>query len=191
MLGREGTEQPYLHQTDLLPLGQQALDHLFTGANRRAHQHHNPLRLRVANVFKWPVVAAGLFAKSLHRLAHMAIGGVIPRVARLPALEVGVRVGGGAANDRFVGGERPVTMGTDGICGQQGTQGVVSERRYLGDLVRGTKAVEEVDKGEAAVEARYLGDQGKVLRLLHIAGTEHGTAGLAHRHHVRVIAKDR
>ena len=172
-------------------MGKQAFDHLFTGADGRAHQHHYPLRLRVANVFKRPVVAAGLLAKGLHRFAHMAIGGVIPGIARLPALEVGVPVGGGAANDRFVGSERPVTMSTDGICGQQGTQSVVSERCYLGDLVRGTKAVEEVNKGEAAVEAGHLRNQGKVLRLLHIAGTEHGAAGLAHRHHVRVIAKDR
>ena len=36
-----------------------------------------------------------------------------------------------------------------------------------------------------------LGDQGQVVRLLHRAGTSMAEAGLAHGHHVAVVAEDR
>ncbi len=191
MRGREGAVEAHLHQPHLLPLGQQVFDHLLAGADGGTHQHQYPLGLWVTQVFERPVVAAGLRAEGVHRLAHVAIAIVIPGVARLPALEVGVRVGGGAANDRLVGGQRPLPMGTDRLGGQQGAQGVVSQRHYLGYLVGGAKTVEEVDEGESAVEAGHLGDEGEVLRLLHVVGTEQGATGLAHRHHVRVVTEDR
>ncbi len=81
-------------------------------------------------------------------------------------------------------------MGADGRLGQQGAQCVIRQRHYLGYLVGGAKTVEEVDEGQPAVEAGHLGNQGEILCLLHIAGAEHGTTGLAYRHHVRVIAKN-
>ncbi|MNP38372.1 hypothetical protein D3C76_1318800 [compost metagenome] len=48
-----------------------------------------------------------------------------------------------------------------------------------------------MDKRHPAFQRRHVGDQGKILCLLHAAGAEQGAAGLAHGHHVRVIAKNR
>ncbi len=57
--------------------------------------------------------------------------------------------------------------------------------------MRGAEPIEEVNKGHPAFQRRHVGDEGEILRLLHAAGTEQGAAGLAHGHHVRVIAKNR
>ncbi|MNQ84615.1 hypothetical protein D3C85_997500 [compost metagenome] len=190
MLCPEGAIEAHLHQPHLLSLLDQPRYHFLTGANGGTHQHQHPLGLRMTHVFERLVVTAGLLAEGLHRLAHVTVSVVIPGVGGLPALEIGVRVGSGAAHDGVIRAQGAVAVGTNGRLRQQGTQGVVRQRHYLGDLVGGTKTVEEVDEGHPAVEAGDLGDQGEVLRLLHVAGAEHGAAGLAHRHHVRVIAED-
>ena len=57
-------------------------------------------------------------------------------------------------------------------------------------LVRGTEAVEEMYQRQAGLQRYRLGDQGEVHHLLHRVGAEQSKAGLAHGHHIGVIAKD-
>ena len=59
------------------------------------------------------------------------------------------------------------------------------------ELVRGAKAVEEVEEGDARSKRRGVGDERQVLRLLHGRRAEKCEAGRARGHHVGVVAEDR
>ena len=54
----------------------------------------------------------------------------------------------------------------------------------------GAEAVEEVDEGDAALDGSQVGHGAQVHDLLHIGFGQHGKAGLAAGHHVRVVAED-
>ena len=86
--------------------------------------------------------------------------------------------------------------GTPTVCGD----GIIIDHRPyhlsvdlddLGDLVRGTETVEEVQYRDARGECGGLGDQRGVHHLLYRVGGEHGKTGGPCRHHIAVIAKDR
>ncbi len=82
-------------------------------------------------------------------------------------------------------------MGKDQIVVDHRPDLVVGEQRQLVDLVRGAKAVEEMDERDARLEGRGLSDQGEIVRFLHRAGGELGEPGRPHRHDVGVVAEDR
>jgi hypothetical protein len=67
---------------------------------------------------------------------------------------------------------------------------VVRQRDDFVDFVRGAETIKEMNKRHAAFERGDMRNQRKVLGFLNAAGAQHGAAGLAHGHHVRVIAKD-
>ncbi len=58
-------------------------------------------------------------------------------------------------------------------------------------LMGGAKAVEEVHERDACLQRCGVGDQREVLRLLHRRRGQQRKAGLADRHHIRVVAEDR
>ena len=68
---------------------------------------------------------------------------------------------------------------------------LIREQRQLVHLVRGAKAVEEMDERDARFEGRGLGDQGEIVRFLDRAGGELGEPGRPHRHDVGMVAEDR
>ena len=191
MRGAEGAIEPHFQHADFLAACQQLINHLFAGANRRAHQHDHPLRLRMAIVLKGFVVSTRGGGKIIHRLLNMVVNGVVPRVCRFTGLEIGVRVRRGAADHRVFRVERSRTMLVNLLLGHQRAQGVVRERHDLVYLVRSAKTIKEVNKWHAAFQRRDVGDKGKILCFLHATGAEQGTAGLAHRHHIGVVAKNR
>src|SRR4029434_2478870 len=70
------------------------------------------------------------------------------------------------------------------------TQDRAVEQLNLRNLMRSAESIEEMKKRNARLERRDVGNQRKVLGLLHTACAEHGPAGRACRHDVAVIAKD-
>ena len=58
------------------------------------------------------------------------------------------------------------------------------------DLVGGAEAVEEVDKGNLALQRGQMCHGGQIHDLLHVALAQHGEAGLTAGHHVGVVAED-
>ena len=136
-------------------------------------------------------MATGGGGKIIHRLLNVVVNGVVPRVCRFAGLEIGVRVRRGTADNRVFRVEGTRTMLVNLLLGHQRAQGVVRERHDLVNLVRGAKTIKEVNKWHAAFQRRDMGDKGKILRFLHAAGAEQGAAGLTHRHHIGVVAKNR
>ena len=110
------------------------------------------------------------------------------------ALEVDVRVLGGAALMRMLGVQAalaeglhlvPVHQALDLGIAVLGIDGV-----DLLDLMAGAEAVEEVQERHGSLDGGQVRHQRHVGRLLHGVGGQHRKAGLAAGHDVAVIAKD-
>ena len=81
----------------------------------------------------------------------------------------------------------------------RGDLGIVDHRAHgfrfdrddLGDFVRGAETIEKMDHRNASGQRCSLGDQRKVLRLLHRIGAQHGAAGGATGHYIGMVAENR
>ena len=78
-----------------------------------------------------------------------------------------------------------------GVLGNQRVQHLIAHCLNFCHFVRGAETIKEMQNRQAANQGRSMGNQGKVHRFLHRAGAEHGKTGLAHRHHITVITKNR
>ena len=87
--------------------------------------------------------------------------------------------------------QRPAAVGEDQIVVDHRPDLGVREQRDLVDLVRGPKAVEEVDERHSRLEGRGLRDQCQIVRFLDRARAELGKTRGPGRHHVRMVAEDR
>ena len=188
---RKRAKQAHLEQPHPFTGRLEQLQGLRGGLAAGAHQHQHPLSVGGPHVLIGLISAAGEGGKGRHRLLHLGREGLDEAVHRFPALEVGVRVLGGAAQHRMLRAQGPAAMLLDPLDRQQLLQHRIGDRRHLLDFVGGAEAVEHVHGGQAPVEAGPGGDGGEVAGLLHRGGTEHGTARTPHRHHIAVIAEDR
>ena len=82
-------------------------------------------------------------------------------------------------------------MFTNQVLRDQRPQNVVVEQIDRVQLVGCAEAVEEMHERYPGPQRGRLCDQGQVVGLLHGAGRQQRKAGLAHRHHVLMVAEDR
>ena len=109
----EGTEQAHLEHTDLLSACEQALDRLVGRAGARAHQNDHPLRLRISDIFKKVIAAAGPPREAIHNVLNDRRAGAIERIDRFARLEEDIRILRRATQHRTVGAERALAMLAD------------------------------------------------------------------------------
>jgi hypothetical protein len=67
---------------------------------------------------------------------------------------------------------------------------IVGEQVDLVHLVGGTEAIEEVNEGQAASQGCDVGNQGKVMGLLHCESAQHGGTSLTNSHDITVASED-
>ena len=190
-VGGEGPEEPHLHEPHGLTTRGERLDRLLGCAHARAHQHEDPLGLRVTHVVEQPVGPAGPGGEAIHRVLHDVRHRRVERAGGFPSLEEDVRVLRRSPKARVLRRQGALPVGADQVVVDQGAQVVVVERADLRHFVRRSEPVEEVEEGDAAPERRGVCDQRQIMRLLHRGGAEHREARAPRRHHVRVIAEDR
>ena len=189
--GGEWAIEAHFQDADFLAAAQQFIDHLFAGADGRAHNDDHAFRLRMAVKLKRFVLAAGGGGEVIHRFLDMIINRVVPRVGGLPRLEVGVRVSGGPADHRVFRIERALAMLSDFLLRQQGANRVVRQRGDFVDFVRSAETIKEMNKRHPALQGGDMRDQREILRFLNAAGAQHGAPGLTHGHHIGMVAEDR
>ena len=90
------------------------------------------------------VLATGGGGEIIHRRFNVFVYRVVPRVGRFTGLEISVRIGGGAANDRMLRVKGALAMLGDFILRQQGTNGVIRQRRDFVDFVRGAETIKKI-----------------------------------------------
>ena len=119
----------------------------------------------------------GELTELVHGLLGNAGAGVVIGVDGLARLEVHIWVLGGAADHRVLRREAPGAVRLDQLIAHHAADLLVAEQLDLVDLRRGAEAIEEVQEGHPAFERGGLSDQGKVMRFLHRARSQHGKAG--------------
>ena len=189
--GGEWAIEAHFQDADFLAAAQQFIDHLFAGADGRAHNDDHALCLRVAVKLKRFVLTAGGGSEIVHRFLDMVIHRVVPRIGGLPGLEISVGVGRGSADHRVFRVERALAMLSDLILRQQGANSVIRQRGDFVDFVRSTETIKEMNKRHPALQGGDMRDQREILRFLNAAGAQHGAPGLADRHHIGMVAENR
>ena len=139
---------------------------LFGSFRAGAHHHDHTLGIRGADIIEQVVLAPGQPGEFIHGLLDDAGGGLVIRVDRLAALEVNVRVLGGAAQLGTVGGQGPVAVFLDEFFIDHRAQVVIGELLDLVDFVRGAEAIEEVQEGHARFEGGGRGNQRHIVGFL-------------------------
>ena len=114
----------------------------------------------------------------------------VEAVTGLPLLEVDIRVLRGAADHRVIRVQRLTTKALQRRAVQQRRQLLIRQHLDLLYFVRSTKAVEEVDKRYPPGDRRQMRHRRQVHHLLNVILHQHGAAGLAHRHHILMVAKN-
>ena len=190
LLGREGAEQTDLHQTDLLAVGVQVVDDLLGHVADGAHGHDHAVSVGCAVVVEQLIVGAQLGVDLLHALLHHGGQSLIVLVAGLAVLEEDITVLVRAAHMGMLGVQSMTAELGHGVHVAHVLQILVIPHGDLLDLVGGTEAVKEVDKGNLALQRSQMGHGAQVHDLLHVALAQHGKAGLTAGHHVGVVAED-
>ena len=181
----------YFQQADFFSLLVQIINGFFYRAGSRPHQDHHASRVRGAHIIEQVVVASGLDGEAIHHILHNGRTRQIVGVARLPRLEKYIRILCRAAQNWTVRTEGALAMSGNIFLFQQCQDGLVRDCLGLVDFVRGAKSVKEVEERDARLQRGQVGDQRHIAGLLHRIGRQHGIAGGAAGHHIRVVAKNR
>jgi len=148
-LDGEGAEEAHFEQAHLLAAGDEPLDRFVRDLGTRAHDHEDALGIGVANVVEEPVTPPGALGETGHDALDDRGAGVIEAIHGFACLEEGVRVGGGAAQNRAVGRQCAPAVIIEQVLGDYEAEIVVREEGNLALLVRGAEAVEEMEEGHA------------------------------------------
>ena len=190
VLPAEGTIEADLDEAGLFAAGTLIIDDFLDGLADRAHGDDDLLGIGIAVVIEEVIIAADHGVDFIHVVLHHAGEGIVELIGDLALLEEDIGVLGTAAQHGAVGGKPAVPEGIHRGAVHQGLQLLIAPHLDLLDLVGGTEAIEEVQKGDAALDGREVGDGGQVHDLLHAAGAQHGKAGLPAGVDIAVIAED-
>ncbi len=189
-LDREREEEADLQDAELGAGGVELRDRLVAGVGAGAHDDDHVLRVGGADVVNDVVFAADELGELVHVLLDDARNGGVVLVDRLAALEVNVRVLGGAAHFRVVGRETAPAELLDEVVVDHRADRLLRHGVDLLHLVGRAEAVEEVEERDVRLQRGGVGDEREVLSLLDGGGGEHREARLAAAHDVRVVAED-
>ena len=190
----EGTVQADFDKAVLLALCVELVDGFFHRLGARAHDDDDLFGVGSAHIVKQVVASARERVHLVHHLLHDGGRRKVVAVRRLAVLEVGVAVLRGAALNGM--------LGVEGACAEfrhvLGKALLVEDRLHLligndvdlGDFVRGTEAVKEIDERHACAERGQMRHEREVHDLLHRAARDHREARLTARHDVLMVAED-
>ena len=190
MLAAEGAVEADLDEAGLFAAGTLIIDDFLDGLADRAHGDDDLLGIGIAVVIEEVIIAADHGVDLIHVVLHHAGEGIVELIGDLALLEEDIGVLGTAAQHGAIGGKPAVPEGIHRGAVQKGLQLLIAPHLDLLDLVGGTEAIEEVQKGDAALDGREVGDGGQIHDLLHAAGAQHGKAGLPAGVDIAVIAED-
>ena len=171
-------------------MGVQVVDDLLRHVADGAHGHDDPVGVGCAVVVEQLVVGTQLGIDLVHVLLHHGGQSGIVLVAGLTVLEEDISVLVAAPHMGMLRVQGVSTELLHGVHVAHILQILVIPHGDLLDLVAGAEAVEEVDEGDLALQSGQMGHGRQVHDLLHVALAQHGKAGLAAGHDVRVITED-
>ena len=90
----------------------------------------------------------------------------------------------------MLGGEGALTESSEGLLVNEGLELLSLEHFNLLDFVRSTETIEEIDKGNAALDGSKMGNTSEVHHFLNTTLSQHSEARLASGHHILMVAED-
>ena len=189
--GGEGAEQAHLEHAHLgVFTGDHGFHRFFHGFRAGTHQDDHAFSVRGAGVVHQMVGTAREVRKPVHGLLHDGGGGFIELVDRFTALEVNVRVLGGAAQHGSVRRQGAFAEGVRPFLLDHAVQRIVRDICNLADFMGRAEAVKEVHERNAGFQRGGVGNGGKVRGFLRGGAAQHGPAARAGAHHVAVVAEN-
>ena len=190
VLHGEGAVQVDLQQAHLPALLVEVVHRLLHRLGGGAHDHDDFLRVLRAVVVEKLVIPARQLVDFVHVMLDGVRQGGGGFVHALLALEVDVRVHvvapvGGMLRVQALAAER-----LEGLPVHQAPQVLVVQGLDALHLVGGAEAVKAVHEGVAGMDGGQMRHRPQVHGLLGRGGHEHGVAGGAAGHEVRVVAED-
>ena len=190
VLHGEGAVQVDLQQAHLPALLVEVVHRLLHRLGGGAHDHNDFLRVLRAVVVEKLVIPARQLVDFVHVMLDGVRQGGGGFVHALLALEVDVRVHvvapvGGMLRVQALAAER-----LEGLPVHQAPQVLVVQGLDALHLVGGAEAVKAVHEGVAGMDGGQMRHRPQVHGLLGRGGHEHGVAGGAAGHEVRVVAED-
>ena len=155
-----------------------------------AHDYDQVFRVFRSVVIEQMIFTAGDLADLGHVILNDFRNRFIILVDGFAALEVGVRILGGAPHYRSVRVQAPLAERFYSFPVQHFRIILIIKYFNLLDFMRGTEPVKEVQEGNAALDGSQMGHAGQVHNFLHAAFRQHGETGLAAGQHVLVVAED-
>ncbi len=180
----------HLQHADLVAAPRERVHRLVHGLGARPHDDDDALGFGIARILEQAVPPARERRESRHQLLHDIGTGAIEEVGRFAGLEERIGVLRGSPQHGMVRRQRPPAVGRDLLFRHQRPQVVVGELLDLRDLVRRSKAVEEMQEWYARVERRRVRDGREVVRLLHARSAEHREASGPAGHDVGMVAEN-
>ena len=190
VFGRERAIEVHGNQTHFLAFGSEVVDGLANGFGNRTHGDDDVLGIGGSVVVEQAVFATGDFRDFVHVLFYDGGNCVVEVVARFTVSKEGIGVLGHTACHGVLGVERTVAELFQGFLVDERSKVFVFEHLDFLYLVRGTEAVEEVDKRHTRFDGGEVGNTGQVHHFLYRTFGEHGETGLAGRHHVLVVTEN-
>ena len=190
-LGIEGAVEADLDEADLFALGCQEIDALFNHSGTRAHGDDNTICVRGTDIIEKVVFATCQLAEFVHRFLDNSRSLVVERVACFPCLEEDVGVLGSAAEFRLVRVKGSIAMGLNQVHVDHRLGFIFTKLLDLVDFVRSAESIEEMDKGDSALQRGCIGDESHVLGFLNASGSQQAPARGSAGHHVAVVAENR
>ncbi len=189
-LGGEGTVQPHLQKTHLLAVRIEIVNDLLGHVADRAHGNNHAVGVSRAIVVEELIIGAQLLVDFAHVFFNHGGQRVIILVAGLAMLEEDISVLVRAAGGGALGVQCVLTERIHRAHVAHFLQVFVIPHGNLLHLVRGTEAVEEVHKGNAALNRGQMGHGAEIHDLLHVALAQQGKAAGPAGHHVGMVAED-
>ena len=183
--------EAHLHHTDALALRVEHLARLLGRLGRRAHHDNHLLGLWMTDVLHRLVVSARHRADAVHGRLYDIGASLVVLVSSDRVLEENVGALARAANGRRRRVEREVAQVLlQRFLVDEVFDDGVRDHVDLLHLGRRAIAVEEVHERDARLDGREVRDEREVHHLLHRMRAELRHAGLAARHHVRMVVED-
>ena len=157
---RKRTVQPHAHHADFFAARDEVLDGFLNGFTAGTHDHNDPFGIGRTSKIEWTIMPSGQDREPIHRARDDFRHGLVVRIDRLASLKVHVRVLCGATNRRMVWRQASSAMLAHQTIIDHRPDVVGLERFDFGNLVRGAKSVEHVQKRHAGLERRGVRDQG-------------------------------
>ena len=189
MLIRERPVQAYIDHADAFV--RQRVDRLHDGLGAGTHQHDDAFGLRITVVVEQAILPACQPGQFVHGRLHDARRIVVEAIYRFASLEIHIRILCGAANERIVRIQRALAVRVNEIVIHHGAHIVFTNEIDLADLVRGPKAIKEVNERHPRLQRRRVCNQREILCCLNRRRREQTEPGRSCSHHILVITEDR